>query len=76
MSVEFDAIVESGTLKPIGQLPFPDQTRVHIVVSTIHAPPSELSSNIRDSAGILKWTGTPEELDELLSDENSILESP
>ena len=70
MTVEVEATYENGVLKLDQPLPLADKQRVRV---TVHAEPSR----VRQSAGLIKWTGTLEDLEYLAeSPENHPWERP
>jgi predicted DNA-binding antitoxin AbrB/MazE fold protein len=70
MSLEIEAVYEDGVLKPERPLPLKEHERV-----TVSVKPQ--TSRIRQSAGLLRWTGDPEVLRKIAEDpEFGISESP
>jgi predicted DNA-binding antitoxin AbrB/MazE fold protein len=70
MSLEIEAIYEDGVLKPDRPLPLQEHERV-----TVSVKPQ--ISRIRQSAGLLRWTGDLEVLRKIAEDpEFGISESP
>jgi predicted DNA-binding antitoxin AbrB/MazE fold protein len=63
MAIEVEAVYENGVLKPVAPLPLKENERVTV---SIKLP----SSRIRQSAGLLKWTGEPQALEYLLGPDN------
>jgi predicted DNA-binding antitoxin AbrB/MazE fold protein len=63
MALEVEAVYENGVLKPDKPLPLDEHERVKVYVQ-----PS--GSRIRRSAGLLKWTGDTQALDDLLGPGN------
>ncbi len=63
MPLEVQATYEDGVLKPDSPLPLDEHERV-----TVSVKPQ--TSRIRESAGLLKWTGDPKALEYLLGPEN------
>jgi predicted DNA-binding antitoxin AbrB/MazE fold protein len=61
MPITVEAIYEGGVLRPAQPLPLPEYVKVRL---TIEAP----GDWVRETAGILKWTGTPEELQRFAED--------
>jgi predicted DNA-binding antitoxin AbrB/MazE fold protein len=57
MNVETEAVYENGVLRLDEALPLPNLQRVRI---TIHLP-----SRVERSAGLVKWSGTAEDLEYL-----------
>ena len=55
MAITVEAIYENGVLKPSQPLPLQEQEKVQV---TIQSP----SSWVQETAGILGWTGSHEEL--------------
>ncbi len=73
MTIEVAGIYDNGVLRLDQALPLADQSRVSI---TVNVPVNNPSRKIaQESAGIFKWTGSHEELELFLGDDNSILES-
>jgi predicted DNA-binding antitoxin AbrB/MazE fold protein len=58
MSVEVEATYDGGVLKLDHPLPLADKQRIRI---TVHLP----VSRARESAGLLQWKGTAEDLEYL-----------
>jgi predicted DNA-binding antitoxin AbrB/MazE fold protein len=55
MAVTVEAVYENGVLKPAQPLPFREHQKVQVTVS---AP----SDWVQETAGLLGWTGTSDEL--------------
>ena len=56
MSVTVEAVYENGVLKPAGPLPFRENEKVQVTVQ-------RAVSRVRQSAGLLGWTGSQEDAD-------------
>jgi predicted DNA-binding antitoxin AbrB/MazE fold protein len=63
MALEFEAIYERGALKLPCELPLPDGHKVRV---TIHST----GTAVDRLYGMLKWTGSQEDLDHLLGPDN------
>ncbi|HEY7308278.1 MAG TPA: antitoxin family protein [Gemmataceae bacterium] len=63
MALEIEAIYERGTLKLPGELPLQEGQKVKITIQ-------EVGSAVDRLYGMLKWTGSPQELDSLLGPDN------
>jgi predicted DNA-binding antitoxin AbrB/MazE fold protein len=61
MSLEIEGTYEGGVLKPDEPLPLKDHERVVITVRP-------KTSRIRQSAGLIRWTGDPEVLRKIAED--------
>src|SRR5262245_16867872 len=61
MPILVEAIYDGGVLRPVDPLPLQEHAKVRL---TIEVP----SDWVRETAGILKWTGTPEELQRFAED--------
>jgi predicted DNA-binding antitoxin AbrB/MazE fold protein len=61
MSLEIEAVYENGVMKPDTPLPLKEHERV-----TVRVKPH--TSRIRQSAGLLRWTGDPEVLRKIAED--------
>lgn len=73
MTFQVAGIYDNGIVRLDENLPLADQSRVTI---TVNVPASNQPRKIaQESAGIFKWTGSHEELEQFLGDDNSILES-
>jgi predicted DNA-binding antitoxin AbrB/MazE fold protein len=69
MSITIEAVYENGSLRPINPLPLKEQAKVRITID-----PEQ--SWAEQTAGLLRWTGTPELLQQIAEgDEFSVLES-
>jgi predicted DNA-binding antitoxin AbrB/MazE fold protein len=55
MAITIEAVYEDGVLKPVRPLPFVEHEKVEVTVSSS-------SSWVQETAGILGWKGTSEEL--------------
>jgi predicted DNA-binding antitoxin AbrB/MazE fold protein len=55
MAVTVEAVYEDGVLKPTQPLPFPEHEKVQVTVSSA-------TGWVQETAGILGWKGTSEEL--------------
>jgi predicted DNA-binding antitoxin AbrB/MazE fold protein len=55
MAITIEAVYENGVLKPAQPLPFQEHERVQVTVSSP-------SSWVQETAGLLGWKGTSEEL--------------
>ena len=70
MALIVNAVYENGVLRPTAPLPLEEHQTVRVTIE------SELSWADR-TAGILRWTGAPEDLRRVAEDDEfSILESP
>jgi predicted DNA-binding antitoxin AbrB/MazE fold protein len=56
MAITVEAVYENGVLKPAQALPLREHEKVHIIVQ--HAV-----SRVRQTAGLIGWTGTQEDAD-------------
>ena len=63
MALEVQATYEDGVLKPDSPLPLDEHERV-----TVRVKPD--TNRIRETAGLLRWTGDPKALEYLLGPEN------
>jgi predicted DNA-binding antitoxin AbrB/MazE fold protein len=63
MPIQLEAIFENGVLKFDQRLPLRDQERVVVTIET-------KKEHARQSYGLVAWTGTAKELDELLNADN------
>ncbi len=61
MTLTVEAVYENGVLKPTQPLPLQEHERIRI---TIEPRPNW----VQETAGILKWTGSPEELQRFAED--------
>lgn len=61
MSLSVDAVYENGCLKLLQPLPLREHQKVQV---TIQAP----VSRARQTAGLLRWTGDPAELERFIMD--------
>lgn len=61
MNLEIDATYENGVLRPDQPLPLQEQERVHVSIQA-------RSSSARAGYGLIRWNGTPEELDRFIED--------
>jgi predicted DNA-binding antitoxin AbrB/MazE fold protein len=70
MTLTLEAVYENGVLKPTAPLPLKEHERVRITLNTG-------SSRVRQTAGLLRWTGDPATLERLIMDpELDPLEGP
>jgi predicted DNA-binding antitoxin AbrB/MazE fold protein len=70
MTITVDAIYENGVLRPVRPLALQEHEKVEVIVRSKRSVADE-------TAGMLKWTGDPKELERLACDpEFGILESP
>jgi predicted DNA-binding antitoxin AbrB/MazE fold protein len=61
MAITVEAVYENGVLKPAEPLPLREHERIRITI--------EPRSNwVQETAGILRWTGSPEELQRFAKD--------
>jgi predicted DNA-binding antitoxin AbrB/MazE fold protein len=68
MAITVEAVYENGVLKPSKPLPFKEQDKVTITID---------SGGTRRGYGLIRWTGSLEDLDYLIEDsENDPLEGP
>jgi predicted DNA-binding antitoxin AbrB/MazE fold protein len=56
MTITVEAVYENGVLKPSQPLPFKEHERVHVSVKPA-------VSRVRQTAGLMGWTGTQEDAD-------------
>ena len=59
--LEIEAIYENGVLKPSQPLPLEEHQRVHVTIQV-------KTSRIRQSAGLIRWKGSAEELERVAID--------
>ena len=71
MSLEVQATYEGGVLRPDRPLPFQERQRVTVTVTSDGTSNSD-GTSIHETAGLLAWTGKPEDLDYLLGPENPL----
>lgn len=71
MPLEVEATYEDGVLKPDKPLPLNEHVRVTITVNPLTITVNPQRGGIRDSAGLVKWTGDPTALEFLLGPDNS-----
>ncbi len=64
MPIDVEAVYENGVLKPAHPLPLQEHERVFVRVRS-------QTSEIRKTAGIIPWNGTPEALEYLMGPENT-----
>lgn len=68
--LEIEAVYENGVLKPIQSLPLEEHQQVRLIIQV-------KTSRIRQSAGLIRWKGSAEELERIAIDpEFGIEESP
>jgi predicted DNA-binding antitoxin AbrB/MazE fold protein len=56
MAITVEAVYENGVLKPAQPLPLREQEKVQIIVKPA-------TSRVRQSAGLMGWTGSQEDAD-------------
>jgi predicted DNA-binding antitoxin AbrB/MazE fold protein len=56
MAITIEAIYENGVLKPTQPLPLKEREKVHVIVMAA-------TSRVRQSAGLIGWTGSQEDAD-------------
>ncbi|HVC94230.1 MAG TPA: antitoxin family protein [Pirellulales bacterium] len=61
MAITIDAIYEDGSLKLAAPLPLPEHEPVEVTVR-------RKTNWVAESAGLIKWTGTPEDLQRFAED--------
>src|SRR5262249_32141214 len=61
MSLTVEAVYENGVLKPVQPLPLQEHERIRV---TIEPRPNW----VQETAGILKWAGSPEDLQRVAAD--------
>jgi predicted DNA-binding antitoxin AbrB/MazE fold protein len=61
MTITVEAVYENGVLKPTQPLPLKEQEKVRVTIQPA-------TSWVQETAGIIKWTGTPEELERFAED--------
>ena len=61
MTITIDAVYENGVLKPSQPLPFREHEKVQVTVQ-----PG--LSRARQTAGLLRWTGDPADLERFIMD--------
>jgi predicted DNA-binding antitoxin AbrB/MazE fold protein len=70
MPLTVEAVYEDGVLKPTQPLPLKEHEKVTVIVNP-------QVSVARQTAGLIPWTGSVEDLDYLIEDvENDLLEGP
>jgi predicted DNA-binding antitoxin AbrB/MazE fold protein len=61
MSITIDAVYEDGVLKPAEPLALKEHERVRVTIQPA-------TSWVEETAGLIQWKGTPEELQYLAED--------
>jgi predicted DNA-binding antitoxin AbrB/MazE fold protein len=56
MTLQIEAVYENGVLKPLRALPLQEHEKVQITIESA-------VSRVRQSAGLMGWTGSQEEAD-------------
>jgi predicted DNA-binding antitoxin AbrB/MazE fold protein len=70
MTLTIEAIYENGVLKPAKPLPLKEHEKVTVTIQPV-------VSRARQTAGMVPWTGSVEDLDYLIDDvDNDLLEGP
>jgi predicted DNA-binding antitoxin AbrB/MazE fold protein len=59
--LEIEAVYENGVLRPSQPLPLEEHQRVHITIQV-------KASRIRQSAGLIRWKGSADELERIAID--------
>jgi len=74
MSITVEAVYENGVLKPAKALPLKEHARVQVTIEESPDVP-QAGEAARRGYGMLRWTGSVEDLDYLINDaENDPLE--
>jgi predicted DNA-binding antitoxin AbrB/MazE fold protein len=76
MTFHVEAIIENGMIKPLTAIPFAEQTRVQVVIQPELVQPEDARARFMETAGMIPAITDPAVMKYLMSDENSILESP
>jgi predicted DNA-binding antitoxin AbrB/MazE fold protein len=61
MALTIEAVYENGVLKPTQPLPFQEHEKIRV---SLESRPNW----VQETAGILKWTGSPEDLQRFAED--------
>lgn len=61
MTSTFEAVYENGVLKPARPMPLKEHERVRVTIQPA-------TSWVEESAGMIQWKGTPEELQRFAED--------
>jgi predicted DNA-binding antitoxin AbrB/MazE fold protein len=69
MSITFEAIYEDGVLKPEKPLPLKEHEKVRVTIQPA-------TSWVEETAGMIQWKGTPEELQRFAEDPELDFPSP
>ena len=76
MSITIEATYEDGVLKPLSPLPLKEHEKVRVTIhpgAEVHPAPDAAPRGY----GLIRWTGSLEDLDYLIEDiENDPLEGP
>ncbi len=73
MTLTVEAVYENGVLRPVERLPLKENEHVQLCIQTLAA----VQSAARRPSGLIRWTGSVEDLDYLIEDgENDPLEGP
>jgi predicted DNA-binding antitoxin AbrB/MazE fold protein len=63
MSLTVEAVYENGVLKLAQPLPFPEHEKVQVTVQALAqpaaSPPADAERMVRQSYGLIGWTGDP-----------------
>jgi predicted DNA-binding antitoxin AbrB/MazE fold protein len=69
MDLTFEAVYEDGVLKPTQPLPLKERDQVRVTVQQIESP-------LIGAYGIMGWTGTHEELEQILAEAEELEDLP
>lgn len=61
MAITIEAVYESGMLKPVEPLPLKEHEKVRITIEPESSP-------LLQAYGVMGWTGTHEELEQILAE--------
>jgi predicted DNA-binding antitoxin AbrB/MazE fold protein len=69
MSLTVEAVYENGVLKPTQPLPLKEREQVRVTIQQVGSP-------LSGAYGIMGWTGTHDELEQLLAEAEQFEELP
>jgi predicted DNA-binding antitoxin AbrB/MazE fold protein len=68
MTITIEAVYEGGVLKPSQPLPFKEHEQLQVTVAPIEPIVESPSDIVQQMYGIVKWSGTHEELERILAE--------
>jgi predicted DNA-binding antitoxin AbrB/MazE fold protein len=76
MAITVEAGYENGTLKLRESLPFKEHEQVRVTIRPMQQPTGNAGASVPQSYGLIGWSGSHEELEQILADAEKLENLP